>query len=302
MRQKIEVKNWQKPNFFIIGAPRCGTTSLAVYLNENPNIYLSDPKEPHFFNTDMKFRWITTLSDYKKCFPYINKEHKSVGEASVFYLYSREAMPNILCFNPEAKFIVMLRNPIEMSASLHAHMYFSAYENVSDFKTAWGLQGERSAGKNIPLSCKDPFLLQYKKICSLGKYLGLLFSILSKEQVHVIIMDDMKTDMPAVYESVLDFLDVTSDGRKEFPLVNENKVARSRLITYSLRVVNEAKRCLGITRMRTGLMQKTYEFNIKKQKRMPIGPEFMVFLAKEFHADVERLSHLIERDLMRWVP
>ena len=58
----------RKPNLFLIGAPKCGTTSLASYLSDHPQIFVSDPKEPHFFNTDSENRKTWNWEEYEAIF------------------------------------------------------------------------------------------------------------------------------------------------------------------------------------------------------------------------------------------
>src|SRR6056297_204893 len=107
MEDFIKKHNIKKPNFFIIGAPKCGTTSMARYLGEHPDIFFSDPKEPNFFNTDFseKIRITTEIKEYLKLFQGADK-YRRVGEGTVWYFFSKEAILYILKFNPEAKFIL----------------------------------------------------------------------------------------------------------------------------------------------------------------------------------------------------
>ena len=109
----------KKPNFFIIGAPKCGTTSLANWLAEHPRVFFSDTKEPHFFCTD-GYTGVKTLKQYEKLFEDAKPHHLAVGEGSTHYLFSKVAVPNILVYNPDARFIVCLRNPVDMAPSLHS--------------------------------------------------------------------------------------------------------------------------------------------------------------------------------------
>src|SRR5271170_3647810 len=109
------------PEFFIIGAPKCGTTSLALYLARHRQIFIPTIKEPHYFLTDLRRPGrVSNQRSYETLFKRAGAHHRISGEASVFYLLSRAAVPNILCFNPHAKFIVMVRSPLEMVVSLHA--------------------------------------------------------------------------------------------------------------------------------------------------------------------------------------
>ncbi|UCC88813.1 MAG: sulfotransferase, partial [Anaerolineales bacterium] len=99
-----------KPNFFIVGAPRCATTALYRYLCDHPNIFMPRVKEPHFFAEDISVGKPTkTLDWYMGLFEESSEEHLAVGEASVFYLYSSVAVRRIYEFNKEAKIIVILR-------------------------------------------------------------------------------------------------------------------------------------------------------------------------------------------------
>src|SRR3977135_3113168 len=100
-----------RPGFFIIGAPRCGTTALSTYLAGHPRIGFSRPKETQFFCTDLPgIRFMTADPDeyVKLCFGHCTgKNYLAIGEGSVWNLYSRAAVWNILRFNPEARFIIM---------------------------------------------------------------------------------------------------------------------------------------------------------------------------------------------------
>ncbi|MFO7878451.1 MAG: sulfotransferase, partial [Bacteroidales bacterium] len=137
------LKDTKKPEFFLIGAPKCGTSSLARYLDSHPDVHFSYPKEPNYFNTDFskKQRMFTDETLYlNQCF-HKAADKNIAGEGSVWYLYSKEAVPNILKFQPDAKFIVMLRNPVDVAYAMHStHLRNKVNENVDDFKKAWDLQ------------------------------------------------------------------------------------------------------------------------------------------------------------------
>jgi len=73
-----------KPNFFIIGAPKCGTTSLATYLGMHPNVFMCSPKEPHYFSTDINWQLVKNKNDYLKLFAKATNDNFAIGEGSVF--------------------------------------------------------------------------------------------------------------------------------------------------------------------------------------------------------------------------
>ena len=145
----------KKPNFFIIGAPKCGTTSLAAWLAEHPNIYMSPIKEPHFFCSDFNVVIIPNEAEYYRLFKKAGDQHMAVGEASTSYLYSQVAVPRIERELPGAKYIVMVRNPVEMAYSLHEEFVFLGAEHIHDFEMAWRLSPKRRAGRIVSRWCSE---------------------------------------------------------------------------------------------------------------------------------------------------
>mgnify|MGYP006274071187 FL=1 len=125
------------PDFFIIGAPKCGTTALFKYLEDNPDIFLPPVKEPDFFATDMNMaNDIKTAEEYTALFDKASSKLKT-GEASVWYLYSKQAVSEIIRLKPDAKFIAMVRNPVEMFQSLHAQALYTQFEKEKTPEKAW---------------------------------------------------------------------------------------------------------------------------------------------------------------------
>lgn len=145
------------PNFFIVGAPKCGTTTLWTYLYEHPNCYMTPTKEPNYFTTDLQpFYKIDSRDEYIKLFEGAGESHIAVGEASTAYLLSHEAMKNIYNFDPKAKIIVMLRNPVDLVYSYHLFRVFLGVERVRSFDRVWEIQEDRKNGKNIPPPANPP--------------------------------------------------------------------------------------------------------------------------------------------------
>src|SRR4051812_29453240 len=102
------------PDFFIVGAPKCGTTALYEYLASHPYVFMPKTKDPHFFCEDMVgSRHAADLKDYLALFSDAGPD-QIVGEASVWYLFSEVAISKIFALRPDAKFIVMLRDPVEV--------------------------------------------------------------------------------------------------------------------------------------------------------------------------------------------
>ncbi len=287
----------KKPDFFIIGAPKCGTTSMDAWLSEHPSIYMAK-KEPHYFNTDHKNRKITDSTVYHALFAGATETHLTIGESSVRYLYSQDAVSNILNYNPNAKFIVMLRNPIDMVYSWHNQIYVSGLEPIKDFTTAWGLQEQRLSGQDMR-QCAEPKMLNYGAVCQLGEQLQRLYQQVPPERVHLIFFDDLQQNARQSYQSVLHFLGVADDHKQAFMIHNPAKKHRIRLLTNSLNELGKIKIRLGI-KHNFGIAEFMKAKNIKTQKRKPLSAEMRRTLIDYFSDDINLLAKLSGRNLDDW--
>jgi hypothetical protein len=246
----------KKPNFFIIGAPKCGTTSMHEWLAQHPNIFMSKFKEPHYFSEDLVHKRIHNLKVYEQLFQEASATHLCVGESSTNYLYSSHAVKNILSYQPTAKFIVMIRNPIEMVYSLHQQEKYTRNEPIQDFTAAWHAQEKRqSENYKVPIFT-DMKLLLYGLRCKVGEQLERLYSQVEASQILVIDLDDVKQDARKVYVDVLKFLDVPDDGQSTFPVANEAKISRWKIIQFSLYMLSYLRKKQWIPTLNTGITKK----------------------------------------------
>jgi hypothetical protein len=299
--EKKEAIHMIKPNFFIIGAPKCGTTSMYEWLERNPYIKMSTYKEPHFFSTDLDAAKNRSLTDYQQLFKGANEHHIAVGEGSTNYLYSQVAVTNILNYCPTAKFIVMLRNPIEMVYSLHQQEVFNLYENIKDFETAWHVQEKRRESQYQVSKITDYRKLLYGNRCKLGAQLERLYAQVNKEQVLVILLDDVKKNAREQYLKVLQFLGVPDDQRTDFPISNEAKVPKYAILSWIVLLIRYLEKLHLKPRLGIGIVKKIKSFNKKKQIREPLSEKMKEELKQYFRSDIEKLSELIDRDLSAWV-
>ena len=304
------------PTFFLVGAPRCGTSALSKYLSKHPNVCFSKPKEPHFFtllhdlldNPDIERDYLQRFFFHK------TPEYTAVGEGSVSYLYSEDAIKRILNLNPQAKFIVIVRNPVDMIYSYHARMLKFLEEDQPDFRIAWQLQEARSQGLQLPKDCQYPHMLQYKEVGSVGSYVMKLINRVGRDRVHVVVFDDFVSDTLQAYKNVLAFLDLEYDGRTDFPRKGENEAIKykflqrilkrppKRLANFMLTLQQHKKRRKQvkkswIERYRKRLVKK----NQVRKERPPLDPETRRLLAETFTDDVKILQTLLNRDFSHWL-
>jgi len=286
----------KKPNFFIIGAPKCGTTSLAAWLAEHPNIYMSPLKEPHFYATDLGKYKVVNRDEYEALFKEAKSFHLAVGEASVFYLFSKDAIPKIEREYSEAKYIVMLRNPVEMAYSLHEQLLVSGDEHIRDFAKAWRLSSERRQGKKVMPWCREPKILDYQSICKLGEQMERLLNIVPRQRILVLLLDDIKNNPRREYLKVLNFLGVPDDERLHFPVKNTAKGVRWPYVQTLIRGLRESWASLrGLLRIpsyigRIGILSGIMKRNIVHRPRPPLDSELRQEMINYFRDDIEKLS------------
>ena len=160
------------PNFFIVGAPQCGTTALHAYLAQHPDVFMSDPKEPHYFGSDLDFRYRRRPNEEQDRSYFTNAGDRSrIGEASVWYLYSECAADEIWEAVPDARIIVMLRDPVEMIPSLHSQFVYNGHEDLP-LSEALEAEEDRAAGRRIPPEANFPRGLLYRRVATYAPQLA----------------------------------------------------------------------------------------------------------------------------------
>ncbi len=288
----------KRPNVFLAGAPKCGTTSLANWLAAHPQCYVSSPKEPHFFGDFLRKRM--TLDQYDKLFAEAGPAQKVRIDASTSYFTIPYAIAEILEYRPDARFVVMLRNPVDLVYSLYSEVFYGGAETASSFEDAWRLQKDRKQGTGIPLSCNNPSMLFYRDQALLGQAMSNLLEQVGRERVHWIFTEDLKHDPQRCYRDVLEFLGLDDDGREAFPVMNRAK-------RHKYPAMNRALRTLGLWRSRLGLPGFGIRTALNRKakveaKREPLSEEFRRELYSSFEEDIHLLEQLTGRDLSGWAP
>lgn len=275
------------PNFFIVGAPKCGTTSLARWLEQHPQVFMSPIKEPHYYSTDLANRTVRDSSSYKQLFTGCRETQCAIGEASTWYLFSKDAVRNIENEKSGCRYIVMTRDPVEMFRSLHHHNLRVLHEKELDPERAWHLQQQRSKGLMIPKDCTEPLFLQYKKACSLGSQLEQLYALVPPERILHITLEEMRINPRQKYLAVLRFLGVEDDNRTDFTAENQARGHRSAGVQRLIRWGGRARRAIGFQRG-FGLAR----LNEKVLPKTSLSDEFRRFLDYEFAAERRKLGEI----------
>jgi hypothetical protein len=299
------------PNLFIVGAPKSGTTSLYEYLKGHPQVFMSVVKEPCYFSADLAFdhsgNFLVFERDaklYDDLFAEAG-DARIIGEGSTRYLYSHDAARLIHAASPDARIVAMLRNPVDMIHSLHAHKLAAWTEDLDDFEAALDAEADRVEGRQLP-EFSNPKLSTYRDRARYGEQLPRWFDEFGRDRVKVIIFEDFVRDPANGFRSLLEFLGIDADYAPEsFSAYNSAHGARSRLMRRVLNgrfpqwlVWGLLPKVIGDTRTR-GLVRgfRHSWFHRKPITRGKLTPELRRRLEDDFAPDVARLSSLLGRDM-----
>lgn len=300
----------QLPNTFLIGAPKSGTTALASWLAAHPQVCFSSRKEPGYFARDFPpHADIQAHFDperYRALFA-PEPQHRVIAEGSTNYLLSADAVPAILASNPNARFIVSLRNPLELAPALHMQQRYMLNEDQADFADAWRLQAPRARGERIPAGCRQPRFLQYAAFARTGEQIERLLSLVPCSSVHIIRFDALRADPGAAYRQTLAFLGLDDDGRQDFPVVNgahrRRYPALARLLLNPPAPLRAPLWRLRKTlrSARLPLVEALRERQRQDMVRAPLSPALRAELASHFADDIHLLERLLGWDLSDWL-
>ncbi len=311
-----KIENEKIPNLFIVGAPKCGTSSLHTWLSMHPQIFMSNRKEPQYFCRDFweegdtyhnkkLFFDIRKVGDYLNLFEDTKENHIILGEATSKYLYSKIAAKEIYKFNPKAKIIIMLRNPVDFLYSYHSQCLYDLAENEPNFEKALALEDTRKDGKNIPKYTPAPSFAYYSEISKFYDQIKRFMILFGKEQLKIVLIDDLKNNPSKVYRDVLKFLGVNSNFKPTFQKINENKIItnkflhRINMLPPNQSVIKRIYRKIFPKKLREKISEK--KIFMKSGTRNKMHPSLRRKLKKIYYNEVMNLSKLLRRDLInKW--
>ncbi len=292
------------PNFFLVGAPKCGTSSMHDWLGQHPDVFMPRIKEPHFFDRDFAPNSIWCIRNdekYARMFQ-TGSNHKRRGESTTWYLYSQAAPREIRAASPGARIIAMLRHPVDAMYSLHGHYLYSGQEDIADFNEALAAEGDRKAGQRLSPNALFPKAMLYSEVYRYARQVRLYFEEFGAENVKIILFDDFTADPARIYRETLDFLGVSDSFTPRFDVVNQAKVVSPGLSRFLLRSPRLRKIIHAVIPRR--LHQRGYTAlthvtgRIERSSRIP--STLRAELLPRFQPDIEELEQVLQRDLSCW--
>jgi hypothetical protein len=292
------------PNFFILGAPKCGTTSLHQYVGEHPDAFMSAMKEPHYFsraavpddprpvaNPMLPGASLTTFQQYRDLFADAGAA-KVIGESSTGYLHSRTALENLHAAVPDARVVAMLRQPGDRAFSAYGAALGQGREALSFAETTTAEIERREASDGQ----RRYYLTEGYYADALSRYLDRFGS----EQMRVYLFEDLIADPDAIVRDVFAFLSL-DDGFMPDTGTHWNATPppiRSPLIyrTWEREWVRNAANRLVPKSMLARMKQAA------RSDETPNYPESVREQLNELYAsDIHRVEELLGRDLSAWL-
>jgi hypothetical protein len=302
------------PDFFLVGHAKSGTTALHAMLSQHPRIYLGQ-KEPRFFIPEMRERDMPrpggtpkTLDEYRAWFAEARPD-QLVGDISPDYLWSHESARLIAEVRPDARILVILREPSAFLRSLHRQRLQNYVEVEGDLRRAMELEGPRSEGREIPQDTYWPKALFYSDQVRYVEQLRRYESRFPRERMLVLIYDDYRRDGEGTVRQVLRFLEVEDDVPILARESNASVEIRSPRLHGAMRTVmvsdSPAARALKGTmkaltpmRLRQGALHSVRK-RLVFGEAAPAGDEdFMLELRRRLAPEVQALSEHLGRDLV----
>jgi hypothetical protein len=305
------VSNAPRPDFFVVGAPKCGTTSLDRSLRQHPDIFMPDRKDLPHFGSDLEFTFTyqygerrETLKEYLRFFEAAG-EFARVGETSCWYLFSRRAAAEIRAFAPDAIIIIMLRNPVDMMYSQHSQFLSNLNEDISSFEDALEAEPDRRQAQRIPGTAHFPRGLQYRETARYADQVERYLDTFGPDRVHVIIYDDYRADAAGEVHRVLTFLGLDQVLPLATEIANPNKVVKHPRL-HALAMARPTRledlyHAVTPARFHGRLAAAARARSLQYAARPPLSTETRSALQQEFADDVTRLGTLIDRDLSSWL-
>ncbi|MFT4739242.1 MAG: hypothetical protein ACI83B_000272 [Sediminicola sp.] len=301
------------PDFLIIGAGKSGTTSVDNYLKQHPEIYISPKKEPNFFgyelNTAADFEGSPEIKHYQNSVTNIDaylelfrgaKEGQQKGETSNTYMYHDLAAERIKHYNPEVRLIAILRQPAERLYSRYLHLAredrlpTERFEDCLNSNTIWWRRNDL---------VKEGFY---------GKHLTKFYQLFQRDQLKVILFDELKAKPEEVLKDIFKFIGVDNDIDIDFSVeYNKSGFIKNKkvdaLIGQNSRPKELIKKLMPKSlfdkiKNQQFVQKKLNDVRGKNLERPKLSDQLKAELTQEIYAqDINLLGSLIQRDLSHWL-
>jgi len=284
-----------KPNVFLVGAAKAGTSALSNFLSQHPEVYMSPIKEPYFF---VENRHIETKSEYLQLFKNSTRE-KVLCEASTGYLYDNSSAVLIKKFCSSAKIIISLRNPIDMAFSFWKYMSIHGSENLPFFDAINDFSN-RTSERFIKNCAGRPENYLYIERAKYFEQVKRYYDVFGANSVKVVLFEQFSSEPFKVLQDIFHFLNVEKSFKPNISVINKGGEIR---FEWLKKIRNKKypllKKFIPLL-LRDKIRLFIRDINVKKGKSVRLTSEERVSLYNVFEQDVLKLRKLTGIDLSLW--
>ena len=297
--------NIPKPNFFVVGMARAGTTSLWHYLHKHPDVFMSRLKEPNYFDMDIDYfapdvdvikemkklgilkpnlryeRRYRSYENYMSLFKKVRKK-RIIGECSVSYITSKTACEAIYCFNKNSKILISLRNPVDAIYSLYylyknMRLYTDSFDNFIRSETLI-----------------DRYLSIPTNITKFQNLFGI-------EKTKIIFFEDFIRNTKGIYQQILDFLEVDRDILPDFSVFRSSQKIKNYTpihVIFDNPLLKKIRGTFSLNEL--GISRNINQYLGGYDQRPSLGEKQRMQLMIVFKTCIDQLQEITKRNLSHW--
>tara|TARA_Y100001954_G_scaffold236813_1_gene298579 strand:- start:5234 stop:6193 length:960 start_codon:yes stop_codon:yes gene_type:complete len=298
-----------KVNTFIIGQPRCGTTSLYSYLKMSRDVFLPSQKQLYHFEKDYNdYRKKRNISN-RLLYNYYNynienylsnfkryKNQKIIVDITPSYLFSSVSAKEIYNYNPNAKFIAIFRNPIDYVNSIHMLLYLNKIEHIPNLVDA--VKASKIRYKKHFRQTKDEMkeIANYYERIKYAKQLNRYFELFKKDNIKILFYEDFKKNNQKFINEICQFLGISNINIEN---KIESNVSRSGKFNFLISVKNSnafRKISFLIPSNIRRLLGKVFKILVTKKNKYKITEIEREFLKKEFNYEIVEFAEILKKN------
>ena len=293
----------RRPDLFIVGAPKCGTTAMTRYLEAHPDVFVAERKDLHFFGSDLGFRNRPREPEaaYLARFAAAGSARWAC-DSSVWYLSSARAAREIDAACPGAHIIAMVRHPVDAMHALWSQLRLNGLgdEDIPSFEDALGAEPDRRQGRRVPPHTPLPSALLYREAVAFSGQLRRFLEVFGADRVRIIVQEEMKSDTAGTMRGVHAWLGIAPDVDVELRRVNTSKAVRSEGLRRVLRATPTGLKDAIPPGLRHALSRQLRRLNSRHADRSPLDPALRARLAAELAPEIARIEAVLGRSVPAW--